>query len=122
MSAQLSRYITYMIPGFFGIYLWLVSLPQGSLRKYLLVAAVVCMIAATFPLREGDSTMMKYVSWGKSDWKTIYLVMEDVERATSETNFRIYSKPEKIHLKQKLEYLKKNRLNLYLDSNVKTGN
>lgn len=123
MSAQQSsRYITYMIPGFFGIYLWLVSMPAGKLRKNLLIAAVVCLTAATFPMRESDSEALKLSYQGKSDWKTIYLVTEDIETATRESDFRIYPAPEDIHLKQKLEYFKKNKLNLYLDANTQPEN
>lgn len=114
-SAQSSRYVTLMIPGFFAIYLWLVRLPEGSARKVLLTAAVVCMIAATFPLRESDREYLRISLEGKNRWKNYYLLTEDSELTTRETHFIICYYPEKSHLQEKLDYLKKNKLNLYLD-------
>jgi hypothetical protein len=115
-TAQASRYITNMIPGFFGIYIWLVALPHGVLRRFLLTAAVAGLIAATFPLREADRNGMKWLVEGKTKWKAAYLQTEDIETATRAANFPIYPVPERTRLKQKLEYLKKEKLNLYLDA------
>jgi hypothetical protein len=122
ITAQFSRYITLMIPGFFGIYLWMVTRPAGMMRKFLLTAAVVCLIAATFPLREVDREYLKASLQGKSDWKNLYLLTEDSEMTTKLTGFCLCYLPERAHLNQKLEYLKKNKLNLYLDYHVPAGN
>jgi hypothetical protein len=115
-SAQSSRYVTYVIPGFLGIYFWLVSLQPGVLRSFLLVTAVAGFIAASFPLREADRSKLNWYAEGKSRWKAVYLQTEDIEVATRTANFRIYPAPERTRLKPKLEYLKKERLNLYLDA------
>lgn len=115
-AAQASRYITHMIPGFLGIYLWLVTLPPGVLRRFLLVAAVAGLIAASFPLREADRSTLKWYYEGKTKWKAVYLQTENIETATRAANFTIYPSPEQTRLKQKLEYLKKEKLNLYLDT------
>jgi hypothetical protein len=115
-AAQSSRYITYLIPGFFGIYLWLIALPQGTMRQFLLMVAVVGLIAASFPLREADRNTLNWYAEGKTRWKATYLQTEDIETATHAANFPIYPAPERTGLKQKLEYLKKEKLNLYLDA------
>ena len=114
-SAQSSRYVTYVIPGFLGIYFWLVSLQPAVLRSFLLVTAVAGLIAASFPLREADRSTLNWYAEGKSRWKAVYLQTEDIEVATRAANFPIYPAPERTRLKQKLEYLKSERLNLYLD-------
>ncbi|KUG21640.1 hypothetical protein ASZ90_008603 [hydrocarbon metagenome] len=114
-SAQSSRYITNIIPGFLGIYLWIISLPPGVLRRILLAAIVAGLIAASFPLRAADLNTLKWYMEGKTKWKTVYLNTEDIEMATRAANFSIYPVPENTFLKQKLEYLKKEKLNLYLD-------
>lgn len=117
-TAQASRYVTNMIPGFFGIYLGIVSLLQNVWRRILLVVAVVCLIAASFPLRKADDIGLTWYMQGKSNWKAVYLLTDDIETATLTARFPIYPEPERTHLKQKLEYLKKHKLNLYLDAPV----
>jgi len=114
-SAQSSRYITNMIPGFLGIYLWIISLPAGVLRRILLAVTVAGLIAASFPLRAVDLNTLKWYTEGKTKWKAVYLKTEDIEMATRAAKFPIYPIPENTFLKQKLEYLKKEKLNLYLD-------
>jgi len=114
-SAQSSRYITNMIPGFLGIYLWIISLPAGVLRRILLAVTVAGLIAASFPLRAVDFNTLKWYTEVKTKWKAVYLKTEDIEMATRAAKFPIYPIPENTFLKQKLEYLKKEKLNLYLD-------
>ena len=114
-NAQASRYITNMIPGFFGIYLWLTTLPLGLVRRTLLIVAVAGLIAASFPLREADLKELQWCSARKIRWKAVYLQTEDIDSATRAANFPIYPAPEQTHLKQKLNYLKREKLNLYLD-------
>jgi len=116
MVAQSSRYITIMIPGFLGIYLWLVALPPGTMRRFLLMAIVAGLIVANFPLREADRNTLNWYVEGKSRWKAAYLQTEDIEASTRAAKFPIYPTPKHTLLKQKLEYLKKERLNLYLDA------
>jgi hypothetical protein len=58
----------------------------------------------------------------KQRWKTCYLQTENIEECDKVAGFHIYSdSPEQTlrsHLREKLEYLKKTRLNLYLDQQV----
>lgn len=112
-AAQSSRYMTYLIPGFFGIYLWLVWQPVSTLRRILLAAVVICFVFASFPLREADQKGLRWYRGVKTCWKTVYLQKENIELATQAANFPIYPSPERTRLKEKLEYLKRERLNLY---------
>jgi hypothetical protein len=114
-AAQSSRYVTYLIPGYLGIYLWLVALQPDTMRCFLLITAIAGLIAASFPLREADRNTLNWYMEGKTHWKTSYLQTEDIKAATRAANFPIYPSPELTHLKQKLEYLKREKLNLYLD-------
>ncbi|MFA5322216.1 MAG: hypothetical protein WC373_06025 [Smithella sp.] len=115
-SAQASRYITNMIPGFLGIYFWLTAMPPGVMRRILLTSAIAGLIIASFPLREADCNTLKWFAESKTIWKAVYLQTENIETATRAANFPIYPAPDRTHLKQKLEYLKKEKLNLYLDA------
>lgn len=115
-AAQSSRYVTYMIPGFLAIYLYFVDLSPAALRRLLLAFTLAGCIVASFPLRKSDVNTLKWYAEGKSRWKAAYLHTEDIEAATRTASFPIHPATEGTRLKQKLEYLKKEKLNLYLDS------
>jgi hypothetical protein len=80
------------------------------------MAAVAGLTIASFPLREADRSSLKWYAEGKTRWKAAYLQTEDIEGATRAADFSIYPVPEGTRLKQKLEILKKERRNLYLDA------
>jgi hypothetical protein len=80
-----------------------------------LIVAVAGLIAASFPLREADLKELQWCSARKIRWKAVYLQTGDIDSATRAANFPIYPAPEQTHLKQKLNYLKRVKLNLYLD-------
>jgi Mg2+/Co2+ transporter CorB len=93
----------------------MVALKQGTMQKLLLIVTVAGLIAANFPLRETDRNTLKWYAYGKSRWKAAYMQNENIKAADHSANFAIYPVPERTHLKQKLEYFKKEKINLYLD-------
>ncbi|MEI8345275.1 MAG: hypothetical protein WCG06_04310, partial [Candidatus Omnitrophota bacterium] len=119
-TAQSSRYATHLIPGFFGIYLAFVALPAGLARRFLTAMFVAGLIVASFPLRHTDAAILDWCVQGKTRWKAVYLRTGDIVEATRAAHFPIYPDPQRTHLKRKLELLKKEGLNLYLDA-PKTG-
>ncbi len=114
-SAQASRYITNMIPGFFGIYLWSTGWRPEGVRQALLGMAVVILIVASFPLPTSDVKELTWSAARKTRWKNVYLRTEDIDLANQSANFPIHPHPEQTHLKEKLVYLKQKRLNFYQD-------
>lgn len=74
------------------------------------------VVAASF---YQDRFMMGFTKHVKQTWKTCYLRTENINECDKEAGAPIYSSsPEQIqrsHLREKLEYLKKTRQNLYLD-------
>ncbi len=114
-AGKASRYITYLIPGFFGIYLHLANITREKKRNLLLFTAVVCLILANYPLRKSDFQNILMYSNGKTQWMNFYLQTEDIEKTNKTIGFKIYPNAEVTNLKQKLDYLKARKLNLYLD-------
>jgi len=57
----------------------------------------------------------KYYFQGKKLWKECYLKKEDIALCTKETGFQIHPQSENLDFKQKLDYLKRKKLNLYKD-------
>ena len=111
---QSSRYAIYVEVGIFGLYLYLLSLPRDLVRKWSLILLVAAVMTAALVT---DRSQMFYFSFVKREWKACYLRTEDLRGCNEMIGFAIFSHaPERTRLKEKLEYLKKNRLNLYLDS------
>ena len=76
------------------------------------------MILSTSIARK-DFKRMKFFANGKANWKIHYLQTDSIYKANQLSDFKIYPNPNRTQLKKKLEYLKKNNLNLYLDSGTR---
>jgi len=114
--ASASRYVIYLEPAILGFYFFLLSLRQATARKFLLSNFLIAVVAGSFYLDRGGMGFSKNVKQG---WKTCYLQTEDIEQCDKVAGFPIYSNSlQQTHLREKLEYLKKTRQNLYLDQKV----
>lgn len=112
-----SRYVTLLIPGFFGLYLHLANLNLSAKKNALLLTYVSLLIMATFPLREQDYQEILMISNGKSNWIKYYLQTEDILEANQAARWKVYPHDINTTIKLKLDYLKARKLNLYIDYN-----
>ena len=110
-SAQASHYSNYLALGLFGAYLHLLTLRTPGLRQ---AALVVCAVAflATLPIRIGDRAAMKYFSEIKQNWKSCYLAGGTISECDRYAGFKIEPEGETT-LQEKLQFLQRNRLNLF---------
>jgi len=110
--AQQSRYVIWMGPGIFGLYLFLASLPATRLRSALLLV-LTAALAGTVPLRREDRSILEFVSAAKRNWASCYLELEDIRGCNHRVGYGVYpaATPE---LKAKLDFLKETRQNLYI--------
>jgi hypothetical protein len=115
-AAQASRYVPYLIPGFFGLYLHLAVRPEHRLKPWLQAAVVIGLVAATTPLRAVDRQTVEWLSQSKKQWKRHYLQTGNIEQSNRAARFMIYPDAQRTHLEEKLLYLKSKRLNLFQDS------
>jgi hypothetical protein len=108
-AAQQSRYTTLLIPAFLAMYFYLLTLHFGPLRHFLLAFLIVLVIP-------GHLHMSGRAHWfadGKRAWAACYKQTEDIAFCDSSTSFPVYPDAERTRLKQKLDYLKQRRLNLF---------
>ena len=63
-----------------------------------------------------DGGTVAWLSNGKRNWRDCCLRTEDIANCNRATGFQIYPQPDATQLKEKLEFLKRNHLNLYADS------
>ena len=113
-NAQSSRYVIYLELGMFGFYLQLLNSRQTPRQRLVLIGFVALVItASTFV----DRSVLAYFRYVKQEWKTCYMRTEDVIGCNRFVGIAIVlPAPEKIHLQEKLQFLKATRQNLYLDS------
>lgn len=113
-AATAHRYIPYMTPGFFALYLFAVT--RNNVPTKLILTCIVCFFITTFSIGNHNRIYAQRICLGKQKWKEAYLRTENILLANKESGFKIHPNPPSARLKGKLDYLKENRLNLYLDA------
>jgi hypothetical protein len=116
-AAQVSRYVTFLIPAYLGVYFHLLTLPQRRIRMLLTACGGVVLIILVFPVRDMEVSEMKRFSNGKIRWQQVYLATEDIELTQHITGFPIHPTPFNSAVPKKLAYLKARKLNLYQAGN-----
>jgi hypothetical protein len=111
-TALQSRYAIYLEPAVLGFYFFLLNIRPGRARTFMLCGFLVLIMAASLYV---DRRGMNFAWYVREHWKTCYLRTENIDGCNRAAGFPIYPNPEKNHLKEKLEYLKRTRQNLYLD-------
>jgi hypothetical protein len=114
--AGVSRYTPYVVLGFFGLYLYALSKPAGNVRVCLLTVLLVVAALGARPLNRSDVRVLQKMSDGRRAWRDCYLARHDIHECDALTHFQIYPHPEATRLQEKLDFLERNRLNLYAES------
>ena len=112
-GSQSSRFVTLIIPGFLGLYFHLLTLESGRLRQICLVVFLLLLLPGHLPLRLGDSHPATVFSRGKLAWKECFLRTENPDQCNQLTGFPVLSAMGPEVLQNRLDFLKRNRLNLY---------
>lgn len=63
-----------------------------------------------------DARELEYFGYVKRVWRSCYLARHDFYECDALTNFQIHPRPEETHLQEKLDFLERNHLNLYDNS------
>jgi hypothetical protein len=114
--AYSSRYITLLIPAFLAIYFYVLSRPWRGKRNFVLALWVLLLLPAAVckPWEE-----IRWYSNGKRDWAKCYVRTENIHYCDQSANFLLHTPLEEIGLKEKLDYLKQHRLNLFSEADSK---
>jgi hypothetical protein len=112
-TGQAPRYSTLLIPAYFGIYLFLLTLPAGSLRTRALplFLLVIAPGGVLWPNASGQR-----LADGKRAWMACFTEHGDARYCDHSTGFPIYPHPERTDLQGKLNYLRQHRLSFFYDS------
>ena len=112
-AAEAHRYIPYMTSGFFALYLLAVT--RDKMPTKVILTCMACLFVTTFSTGNHNRIYAKRLCRGKQKWKQAYLRTENILLANKESGFKIHPNPPAARLKEKLNYLKEHRLNLYLN-------
>lgn len=110
-AAQFSRYMGLLVPGFLGIYLYLLRWREIRLRLALITVFILAVLPGTFLIPNGYSPQL--VHDGKLAWKACILQTGNIGYCDQVTGFPVYPVPPRTHLVEKLEFLRAKHLNLY---------
>ncbi|MFZ0798813.1 MAG: hypothetical protein WCA13_15070 [Terriglobales bacterium] len=110
-AAQLSRYAGLLVPAFLAIYFHLLTWRKSAFRTALLALFALALIPGAVRMPNGYSPQL--VSDGKQAWKTCILQIGNINYCDRATGFPLYPDPRRTQLLEKLQFLQKNRLNLY---------
>lgn len=109
-GAKASRYVIYFSPAYIALYLYIDKIRFGTyFWKFIFATAV---LYPTFNTSQ-YYRKMESLKTNKMNWVEAYKETEDIEKANLKSNSKIFPKPDKIGLKNRLEYLKTHQLNLY---------
>lgn len=112
-SGITSRYMTLVIPMYFGMYLYLALDVSKKLKGVILPFVLIVFV---FISSQNNFVNYKEAVMRKerlSGWKSCYLEKSDYAYCDREIGMTTYHSPQKISLDQKLEYLKERRLNFF---------
>ena len=114
-AAFTSRYAVYLELAGFGLYLFALSL-RHRLAKIVSVAFLVVIAACgSLDVRGPDRYAMQWMHDIKLTWRNCYLAGGEIAQCDKQSHFWIYPFPEATRLREKLDYLKEARLNLFSD-------
>ena len=112
-SAQSSRYLIYLNLAMLGLYFQILGFRNRPRRVILLVGFVAVMFTASLTV---DGRPVAFFHNVKARWKACYIQTENIQGCDQWAGFPLFSHaPERTRLQEKLNYLKQNRLNLYLN-------
>lgn len=117
-GSQSSRFMTLIIPLALGLYFHLLTLQMERIRQIALAAFLVLLLPGHLPLRLGETHPASSFSRNKQAWKDCFLRIEDRNQCDQLTGFSVIDLMDSTVLQRRIEYMKRNRLNLYKDAEV----
>jgi len=114
-TAASSRYYLYLLTGVLALYLHLLGVRRAAPRRWGLAVLLPASVVAGFHTTRLDRDTINHVTNGKAAWRVCYLRTADIAGCDAATDFLVYPKSGEAVLKAKLDYLERNRLDLYAD-------
>jgi hypothetical protein len=115
-AAQGSRYMTYLVLCFFGLYLSALSIPVRIERNIVTSLVIALALLSSVRTADADRRAIEQTSQQQILWKACYLRSRDIKGCDERSGISIYWTPEPSSLQSKLDFLERTRLNLFIDA------
>jgi hypothetical protein len=112
-TGQLGRYMPYLVPGFFAVYVTIRRMPRAVVREVLTVVFVAVLVYGETRHHRQDRDLVRWLRTGKTRWAACYRDRHDIGACDTVARFKIYPYPEATDLQWKLDYLETRGLNLF---------
>lgn len=112
-GAYTSRYVTFMIPLYLGIYIYLTKFLNTNIKNSLMTFAIVFFVFASSQNNHFNYTYALNRKNGLRDWKICYEKFENSKYCQAAVNIEIYPSPDTTSLDWKLQFLKNNNLSFF---------
>ena len=113
IQSQSSRYMPYLMPGLFGIYLFVRGIRRQPVRRMATAVLVAALLVAEWRYGDLRTPGIERIAHRKAIWARCYVQQKSVRRCDREARIQIHPDPRKTHLELKLRYLETHRLNLF---------
>lgn len=111
-EAYRSRHATLLIPAFLAIYFCLLSKSWLGKRSLVLALFVLSLLPAAL---HQPRTQAQWLSDHKRAWAACYVRADNIGYCNQQADIVLNPYPERVHLQQKLDYLKEHRLNFFYE-------
>jgi hypothetical protein len=111
-AALASRYVPYVVPLWLAVYFALDAGTTRALRGSAGALVAALMFVQIFV--HDDTANIRWYSEGKSSWRACFLVTRDEAACNQASKFQIYPVTHAPPVEQMLDFLRRNRLNIYL--------
>lgn len=109
----ISRYVPYLVPAFFALYLCYSRAPLNSLVGITRNLLLILFIGMNLKMSRRDETNIQIFSEGKRKWAQCYLQNKDLEWCDKTTQFNVHPSYAGTRINEKLEFLREHKLSLY---------
>jgi hypothetical protein len=119
-SANASRYIPYLLPGFLGVYL---VIRKYSSRSPVAYALLPVFLLACFSKEATNVSLNEAIDYFnyKQRWSECYRSTHDIVACDTWAGHAVYPRPEATRLQQKLDWLEARRYSLFQDQQRQGG-
>ena len=114
-AAQASRYMTYMVLAFLGLYLAALSAKVKIERRAFVCIVLLLALLSSARLDPGIQRNLSIFSQQRRDWRECYLSVRSIEQCDTRAGLSVYWAPERPDLQLRLDYLEHHHLNLFSD-------
>jgi hypothetical protein len=113
LAGAASRYMSYLLLGFLGLYFGSISMRRSPAKAVAVGFVVAIGLLSSVSIRPRLQDAIQTISQKQSKWRECYISTHNISACDARMGGFINMDPEPPDLRLKLDYLERNRLNLF---------